>query len=661
MKKNFLAAITAIICICCIAFSAQAFELAKMTKTELLDLISQIDAEIEKSHATQSDISSKMLDSTKRFVESYLQKDSSDVAWPWFDYTYSRAWNLYTLNTRISYQDGNEKRSPDVYAEAYIGKEPIELIYFKLGNEVILDHRKDYEQVLRAAADADGLSAMNRESLDALKKQAKAEINNNHSTDYSQEKAVLDITKAYVEDYYHKKSIAVSWPWFDYSYTREWNLFTLKTNLSYKDGKEKRNPDVYAEVILSEDAYKLIYLKVGNDEFLDIRSDYISTDAATAAASKTAPPDAQTDLASADKVNKATALVTPSATPNALPTPTVTPAATHIAKGSKGEAVRVIQLRLIQLGYLKGSSSGTFDSKTQAAVKAFQKANKLKATGEIGDADLAKLVEMSREFAKRAAVVAITNRQAVDVFKKDGNTYDKTKFHRYADVHNGYLAVYDEGSWTQIEDAAWHVEGLILRFEQYEQYIKAFMDVRFDGKNYVISGGGLVIAGLAYLDSNDPAKTSGVETLKPSKNAPYLTVSPDFVKKDRDLVKEAARRKELDKKAQMEEERRKWFTNQLSIWDGSHKAFEKLIKKKLNDEKSYKHIETNYYDISSQEMLKLVNGVLADAKLKQKVKIGDFLIVTEFSAKNAFNATIKSVAFGIVSYENKTIKLIGIE
>ena len=339
----------------------------------------------------------------------------------------------------------------------------------------------------------------------------------------------------------------------------------------------------------------------------------------------------------------------------------VTPVPIHIIKGSEGEDVRIIQLRLIQLGYLKGDNSGTFDNKTQTAVKAFQKAYKLKTTGEIGDTDNKKLIEVSREFAKRAAVVAITNGQAVDVFKKDRSTYDTSKFHSYSEVHDGYLSIHNEGVWTQIKDAAWHVEGLILRFEQYDNYIKAYMDVHFDGKNYVISNGGRIIADLEYLDSDDPSRTSGIEILQPSVNAPYLTVPSSLVKKDRDLNKEAARRAELDKKARMEEERKSWFTDQLSIWNGSHKEFEKLIKKNLNDEKSYKHIETYFYDVSSKETLKLVNDVLSESKLKQRVKLGDFFIVTEFSAKNAFNATIKSTAFGIVSYEKKTITLIAIE
>lgn len=343
------------------------------------------------------------------------------------------------------------------------------------------------------------------------------------------------------------------------------------------------------------------------------------------------------------------------------PIHSVTPAPIHIIKGSEGEDVRIIQLRLIQLGYLKGDNSGTFDNKTQTAVKAFQKAYKLKTTGEIGDTDNKKLIEISREFAKRAAVVAITNGQAVDVFKKDRSTYDTSKFHSYSEVHDGYLSIHNEGVWTQIKDAAWHVEGLILRFEQYDNYIKAYMDVHFDGKNYIISNGGRIIADLEFLDSDDPSRTSGIEILQPSVNSPYLTVPSSLVKKDRDLNKEAARRLELDKKARMEEERKSWFTDQLSIWDGSHKEFEKLIKKNLNDEKSYKHIETNFHDISNKEILKLVNDVLSEAKLKQRVKLGDFFIVTEFSAKNAFSATIKSIAFGIVSYEKKTITLVAIE
>ena len=52
--------------------------------------------------------------------------------------------------------------------------------------------------------------------------------------------------------------------------------------------------------------------------------------------------------------------------------------------GSHGEAVRKLQQALIDQGYLKGSADGVFGNKTENAVRAFQKAKKLKVDGLAG-------------------------------------------------------------------------------------------------------------------------------------------------------------------------------------------------------------------------------------------------------------------------------------
>jgi hypothetical protein len=55
----------------------------------------------------------------------------------------------------------------------------------------------------------------------------------------------------------------------------------------------------------------------------------------------------------------------------------------------------------------------------------------------------------------------------------------------------------------------------------------------------------------------------------------------------------------------------------FSAWDGSHRALEKHVKKRMNDPDSYEHIETKYYDR------------------------GDFLIVTtKFRGANAFGGLV---------------------
>ena len=57
-------------------------------------------------------------------------------------------------------------------------------------------------------------------------------------------------------------------------------------------------------------------------------------------------------------------------------------------RGSSGQTVRTIQEKLIRWGYLEGAADGIYGSKTEAAVKRFQKKNGLTADGVVGPATL---------------------------------------------------------------------------------------------------------------------------------------------------------------------------------------------------------------------------------------------------------------------------------
>lgn len=107
--------------------------------------------------------------------------------------------------------------------------------------------------------------------------------------------------------------------------------------------------------------------------------------------------------------------------------------------------------------------------------------------------------------------------------------------------------------------------------------------------------------------------------------------------------------------------RNEWIKIQFSAWDGAHTELEKIIKKNLNDEKSYEHIATSYRDITNESVRDEVNKILEEAGYSARVEIGDLFIITEFSAKNGFGGTVKSVAYGISSYNNNTLGLIAIE
>ena len=75
----------------------------------------------------------------------------------------------------------------------------------------------------------------------------------------------------------------------------------------------------------------------------------------------------------------------------------------YLRLGSTGSQVKILQNRLIVLGYISGTADGTFGETTEAAVAAFQKRNGLDNDGVAGPSTLTKLYSSS---AKKAASVA---------------------------------------------------------------------------------------------------------------------------------------------------------------------------------------------------------------------------------------------------------------
>lgn len=134
------------------------------------------------------------------------------------------------------------------------------------------------------------------------------------------------------------------------------------------------------------------------------------------------------------------------------------------------------------------------------------------------------------EIAKQAAIVAMTNGHALDVFTDDGNHYDPSKFHAYGEETEYSLSVYKEGTWTAKDEQTWHADELILKNDGYnpEFYLRLFLDVTFDGTNYVISDVKANNQKLKYLYDTDPSKLIYNE-YDPSDSTPFLTVSPDLL------------------------------------------------------------------------------------------------------------------------------------
>ena len=74
-----------------------------------------------------------------------------------------------------------------------------------------------------------------------------------------------------------------------------------------------------------------------------------------------------------------------------------------LKQGSRGTEVRNLQKQLISLGYLTGKADGVYGRLTTAAIKAFQKANKLTADGIAGKKTLAQLNTSSADSSSAKA------------------------------------------------------------------------------------------------------------------------------------------------------------------------------------------------------------------------------------------------------------------
>lgn len=700
---RYFAALLVLVCIFTGALAEGVdVDLSELTLEQLNAFSADIDAEIKLHHRPDSNTESAVLSATQDVVESYFSEQGIEISWAWVDYEYSREWDFYTLSTHIDYRDAlDEKHKPDVYAELFPENGEYVVYYLLVGTEVLVNRREELPEVLWAeepqgivneATNTD-LSKVSAEELKSLKTAIKDEIKANHSTNSTTSNLVLSLAKLEVEKYFSQQDIEVSWAWFDYDYTCDWAFYTLTTPIDYKDSNGKyQNSTVYAESYPISGQYTLCYLTIDDLVLVDRRDELpenlsvaliseadTSAPEATLEATNTPVPEATPEATNTPEP-EVTPEVTNTPEPEATPEPTATPESTsneadnskgndmaaaepiHLEKGSKGDAVFQLQNYLIAAGFLSGDADGNYGKNTTAAVKAFQEASALEITGFVEEEDMDALRAIIEEQAKRAVIVAMTNCQAPDVFTSDGNNYDPSRFHGYADTSGFYMSVYTEGNWTGGKNDTWNIEDIILKLEGYDSYLKATCTVTFDGTNYIVSNVSKTIASLEYLDFDDPSKIN-FEQMEPSDFNSFLTVSPDLVRENRTQEQKGASSQQDENETIADEDslREEWIGSQFSIWNGAHKDLEDLIKKNLNDEKSYKHIETQYIDVNDEDMASYVNQLLKDAGYSQRVEKGDLFIMMQFSAKNAFNATIKNTALGIASYNNNTISLIGVE
>jgi hypothetical protein len=74
---------------------------------------------------------------------------------------------------------------------------------------------------------------------------------------------------------------------------------------------------------------------------------------------------------------------------------------------------------------------------------------------------------------------------------------------------------------------------------------------------------------------------------------------------------------------------------QFSAWDGSHRGFERIIKKSMNDPDSYEHVETSFKDEGST-----------------------LLVVTKFRGTNAFGGKVVNSMMARVDFKGNVIEVV---
>ena len=114
-----------------------------------------------------------------------------------------------------------------------------------------------------------------------------------------------------------------------------------------------------------------------------------------------------------------------------------------------------------------------------------------------------------------------------------------------------------------------------------------------------------------------------------------LSLYPDNSKYKAKLSSYSKKLAEKKEKERIAADRKKRFEKQFSTWDGSHINFTKFIKQSMNDPKSYKHVETVYWDR------------------------GNYLIVqTTFRGKNSFGGVVKESVKAKVSLDGDVLEII---
>lgn len=324
------------------------------------------------------------------------------------------------------------------------------------------------------------LENMTTAELNELRGIVEEELSENHEPSSSQKSKIDDTVKGFIESYYGEDN--VSWAWIDYSYTREWDFFTMETHADIKkqDGG-KAEYDIYGEVVANGNSYQVVYVEVGTEVLLDERSTSIHDPRVLSMLGlKAEEPEARDTetMPDADSPDEKE----PSAAEEEE-------APVIVAKrGDRNETVKSVQEMLIRLGYLSGTADGDFGPGTEKAVKAFQKENGFTEDGivteEVYDA-------MNSAVAAMPEPVDYPHYTAAELYKK----FEDNELAAEAELEDQVIQV--TGPIEEISETIWGTPYVTLRADSYGfTTIKCYFDREQvsqlaelkSGKNITIQG-----------------------------------------------------------------------------------------------------------------------------------------------------------------------------
>lgn len=388
-RKGFLI-VMSIFLMSSVCVYAEDIELSKLNSGELSELAKKAHDAIEKYHEPDSNEKDKVLSVVETSVEEFAENAGvDDVSWAWFDYEYTRDWDFYTLDTHADFDDEEN----DIYAELFPENGDYTVYYLLIGKEVIINRREELPENLwteepesmKDEVSGLELSIMTEEQLLDLIENIDDEMSEYHKPKSDVKDTVLDITKEKVEEYYAKKDLEVSWAWFDYTYTREWDLYMLATSVEYENDNDSGEADVYAEAYPMTGEYELVYLTVGEEVLIDNREELPEDIAGI-------ERDEIEDVVETETESR---LEIEDETRAELREKDVEENQSEIKEfpvlyevGSVGEEVKIIQEKLIELGYLSGTADGQFGKMTKSAIETLQINEGLKVTGVITEKEM---------------------------------------------------------------------------------------------------------------------------------------------------------------------------------------------------------------------------------------------------------------------------------